>query len=202
MEDTQIKQIIEVLIFATDKPLPLSQIDEVLGGVGTDIIKRKIEELNSEYEESGRPYRLKEIAGGFVMATLEDFAPWLKKLYKTQASEKLSGPALETLAIIAYRQPITKPDIETVRGVNVDGVLKTLLERGLVKISGRKDTPGRPFIYSTTREFLKHFGLGSLKELPPIEEFGLSNIQLKEVEPLISEELRKPGRVDEDEQES
>ena len=197
MEDAKIKQIIEALIFATDKPLPLNQIDEVLDGIGPKIINGKINELNAEYEKDERPYRIKEIAGGFVVATIAELADWLKKLYKTQVSEKLSSPALETLSIIAYKQPITKPSIEAIRGVNVDGVLKTLLERGIVKISGRKDTAGRPFIYSTTKEFLKHFGLGSLKELPPIEEFGLGDIHLTEDNLLMQEAPKQTESGDE-----
>lgn len=202
MEDNKVKQIIEALIFATDRPLPLNQIDEVLDGIGAKVIKEKIDELNSEYRKDTKPYRVKEIAGGFVVATIEELAPWLRKLYKTQITERLSSPALETLAIVTYKQPVTKPTIEAIRGVNVDGVLKTLLERGIIKISGRKDTPGRPFIYSTTKEFLKHFGLGSLKELPPIEEFGLGDVQLNEDNLLVREESRKLGSVDKDEKET
>lgn len=170
--DHKNKQIIEALIFATDKPLSLNQIDEVMEAIGPKVIKEKIEELNVEYETSQRPYRIKEIAGGFVLATLEEFAPWIKKLYQSQIKEKLSSSALETLAIIAYKQPITKPTIEAIRGVNVDAVVKKLIEKGLIKISGRKDALGRPFIYSTTKEFLVHFGLKRIEELPPIEQFS------------------------------
>lgn len=178
MNNDKNKQIIEALIFSTDKPLPVNQIDEVMEGLGAKTIKEKIEELNIEYEASQRPYRIKEIAGGFVVATIEEFSPWLKKLYKAQFSEKLSASALETLAIIAYKQPVTKPIIEAIRGVNADGVLKKLMEKGLIKISGRKDAPGRPFIYSTTKEFLKHFGLGRIEELPPIEQFAAHDVLL------------------------
>ena len=200
MEEAKIKQIIEALLFSTDKPLPLNQIDEVLDGVGAKVIEGKIKELNSEYTTSKRSYRIEEIAGGFVMVTLEEFAPWLKKLYKTQASERLSGPALESLAIVAYKQPITKPEIEFIRGVNVDGVLKTLMDRSLVRIMGRKEGPGRPFIYATTTNFLKHFGLASLKELPPIEEFGIGDVQLGESNLIANQEPQ--GSVEKDEKEA
>ncbi len=199
MEDAKIKQIIEALIFATDKPLPLNQIDEVLDSIGPKVIQERIDELNSEYKRDNRPYRIKEIAGGFVVATIEEFACWLKKLYKTQSTERLSAPALETLAIIAYKQPVTKPAIEAIRGVGVDGVLKTLLERSMIKISGRQDTPGRPFIYSTTKEFLRHFGLGSLKKLPPIEEFGLGDVHLGADKLLIQKESQEIRSGDRDE---
>ncbi|MFH1856717.1 MAG: SMC-Scp complex subunit ScpB [Candidatus Omnitrophota bacterium] len=202
MEDKQIKQIIEALIFSSAKPLPLNQIDEVMEKPGHKIIKEKIAELNCEYETVQRPYRIREIAGGFVLATLEEFAPWLKKLYKTQNNEKLSASALETLAIIVYKQPITKPEIEFIRGVNADGMIKRLIDKNLVKISGRKDAPGRPFLYSTTMEFLKHFGLAKLEELPPIEEFGNENIEIDENDLLVEPEMQNAGSINESEKET
>lgn len=200
MEEIKIEQIVEAIVFSADKPVLMNQIDEVLDGVGHKVIEEKINELNSKYERCLSPYRVKEIAGGYVLATLEEFAPWLKKLYKTQSKEKLSGPALESLSIIAYRQPVTKPDMEAIRGVNVDGVLKNLLEKGLIKINGRKDAPGRPFYYSTTDDFLKYFGLKSLKDLPPLEEFGADKIQFGGQKTAGEEETEQLESVKENEE--
>lgn len=172
MEAEQVKQIIEALLFTSDKPLTLTRIKEVLDGVDVQVIKAQLNELRDAYADAGRSFNITEVAGGYSLSTDPKYAPWLKRLYNKTGSEKLSGPSLETLAIIAYRQPITRLEIEDIRGVNVDGVLRTLLERSLVRISGRKDIAGRPFLYSTTRYFLEFFGLQSLSELPKLEEFG------------------------------
>ncbi len=172
MEQKQLKRIIEALLFASDKPLGIAQIKEVLEGPDISAIKSAAGELKQEYKDSGRSFGIAEIAGGYQIITDPAYAPWLQKLYRKSHTEKLSHPSLETLAIIAYRQPITRLEIEDVRGVNVDGVLKTLLERALVRISGRKQIPGRPFLYGTTKNFLEFFALQSLQELPQLEEFG------------------------------
>ncbi|HAZ10590.1 MAG TPA: SMC-Scp complex subunit ScpB [Candidatus Omnitrophica bacterium] len=186
MERTQIKNIIEAMLFVSDKPLFLSEIRIVLEGPDANEIKDVIAELTSEFETHGRALRIKEIAGGYQIVTDTVFAPWLKKLYKTAGADRLSGPSLETLAIIAYKQPATKPEIEAIRGVNVDGVLKTLIEKNLVKIMGRRETVGRPIIYGTTQEFLQYFGLNSLDELPKLEEFNFTE---KDIE--LPEHLQK-----------
>ncbi len=186
MERTQIKNIIEAMLFVSDKPLFLSEIKTVLEGPDANEIKDVIAELASEFETQGRALRIKEIAGGYQIVTDTVFAPWLKKLYKTAGADRLSGPSLETLAIIAYKQPATKPEIEAIRGVNVDGVLKTLIEKNLVKIMGRRETVGRPIIYGTTQEFLQYFGLNSLDELPKLEEFNFTE---KDIE--LPEHLQK-----------
>jgi len=172
MKAEQVKQIIEALLFASDKPLSLTQIKEVLEDQDAQAIKDQLVQLGEEYKGSGRSFQIIEVAGGYRISTNPEFAEWLNKLYSKSRSEKLSRPSLETLSIIAYRQPITRLEIEDVRGVNVDGVVKTLLERSLVRIAGRKQIPGRPFLYGTTREFLEVFGLRSLEELPKLEEFG------------------------------
>lgn len=186
MDKTQIKNIIEAMLFVSDKPLFLSEIKTVLEGPDANEIKDVIAELASEFETQGRALRVKEIAGGYQIVTDPVFAPWLKKLYKTAGADRLSGPSLETLAIIAYKQPATKPEIEAIRGVNVDGVLKTLIEKNLVKIMGRRETVGRPIIYGTTQEFLQYFGLNSLDELPKLEEFNFTE---KDIE--LPEHLQK-----------
>lgn len=182
MDKTQIKNIIEAMLFVSDKPLYLTEIKSVLECPDANEIKDVITELANEYEKQTSALRIKEIAGGYQVVTDPVLAPWLKKLYKTAGADRLSGPGLETLAIIAYKQPATKPEIEAIRGVNVDGVLKTLIEKNLVKIMGRRETVGRPIIYGTTQEFLQYFGLNSLDELPKLEEFHFTekDIELPE----------------------
>jgi segregation and condensation protein B len=167
----QLKSIIESLLFVSEKPLMLEQIKDVLEDVDTVTIRTLISELKSEYEQKKRGINIVEIAGGFQMCTSQSSAPYLKKFYKIKHAEKLTKPTLETLAIIAYKQPVTRLDIETIRGVNVDGVIKSLVDKGLIRITGRRDTSGRPFVYGTTRQFLEYFGLKSLDELPKIEQF-------------------------------
>lgn len=186
MDKEQIKHIIEAMLFVSDKPLFASEIKGVLGEFSAQQVKDIISELAKEYEDTSRAFRIKEMAGGYQVVTDPMLAPWLKRLYKTSGPDRLSGPSLETLAIIAYKQPATKPEIEAIRGVNVDGVLKTLIEKNLVRIVGRKDTVGRPMLYGTSQEFLQYFGLNSLEELPRLEEF---NITEKDIE--LPEHLKK-----------
>ena len=170
MDAQESRRIIEALLFASENPLTVEQIREVLGEGGAAAIRQWIEELRHGYREAHRAFTIEEVAGGFQMATDPQLAPWLRKLYKEERSDRLSGAALETLAIIAYRQPLTRAEIERIRGVNVDGVMRTLLEKGVIKILGRKEVPGRPLIYGTTKEFLQYFGLNSLVDLPSLDE--------------------------------
>lgn len=192
MEDNNLKSAVEALIFASEKPITTEQIKKVLGDIDAPGINKIIAELKNEYESQNRGIRVVEIAGGFQMITNSNFAPFLKKLFKNRYSEKLSKPALESLAIIAYKQPLTKSEIESLRNVNVDGVMKSLLDKNLIRICGRKKIPGRPFVFGTTREFLEHFGLKSLQDLPKMEDFTVL-AQEKEsqadIEPLTQEEL-------------
>lgn len=186
MDKTQAKNIIEAMLFVSDKPLFVNEIKNVIEDIDAKEVKDVISELAKEYDDTQRAFRIKEIAGGYQIVTDTVFAPWLQKLYKTSGADRLRGPSLETLAIIAYKQPVTKPEIEVIRGVNVDGVLKTLIEKNLIRIAGRKETIGRPILYGTTSEFLQYFGLNSLDELPRLEEF---NITEKDIE--LPEHLRK-----------
>ncbi len=179
MEENNLKSAIEALIFASDKPVTIEQVKKVLGDLDTASVRKSIDELKVEYETQNRGLRIIEIAGGFQMSTSVAFAPFLKKLFKCRFSDKLSKPALESLAIIAYKQPLTKSEIESLRNVNVDGVMKSLLDKNLIRISGRKKIPGRPFVFGTTRQFLEHFGLKSLDDLPKMDEFSA---MAKEVE--------------------
>lgn len=172
MSEDNVKSVIEALLFANDKPLGLEQIKNVLGGIEAERIRALLDELRAEYETNNRGMRLSEIAGGFVMITAPDFAPFLKKLYKSPHAERLSKPALETLAIVAYKQPVTKLDIESLRSVNIDGVVSNLLDKDLIRVTGRKKAPGRPRVYGTTRKFMEYFGLRSLGDLPKIENFA------------------------------
>ena len=199
MEDNR-KSVIEALLLASEKPLPLDKIREILDNLPAQEALKLIEELKEEYEQTNRGIRIAEIAGGFQMITAPNFAPFLKKLFKSRNVERLSKPALETLAIIAYKQPLTKGEIELLRDVNVDGVMKNLVEKNLVRISGRKKVPGNPYVYGTTRHFLEYFGLKSLKDLPRIEEFSamaeqkeLLDVTLEEEK--IAEEENEPKSV-------
>jgi segregation and condensation protein B len=172
MSQDNTRAVIEAMIFANEKPLAIEQIKKVLDNLETTDIRKIIEDLKDEYAACGRGIRIIEVAGGFQMVTAPDFASFLKKLYKQRRVERLSKPALETLAIIAYKQPVTKLEIESLRGVNIDGVMGNLVEKGLVRIAGRKKAAGRPFVFGTSRQFLEYFGLKSLEELPKIENFS------------------------------
>jgi len=173
MREQNIEKIIEALLFASEKPLAIDKMKEALSdieGVDTKLIEEALRCLKEYYDVQQRSFELTEIAGGYQIATRSDYGVWINKLYKRQ-QDKLRGPSMETLAIIVYKQPVTKAEIEAIRGVNVDGVIKTLMEKNLVKIKGRKDVPGRPILYGTTDEFLVRFGLKDIKSLPSLKEF-------------------------------
>jgi segregation and condensation protein B len=163
------KKIIEALLIATDAPLSLQRINEILN-IPDEEIRRYIDELNQEYRASERAFEIKEIAGGFQIYTLPEFADQVGALHDRKTG--LSKAALETLAVIAYHQPVTRGEIEKVRGVDSTGVLMTLLQRGLIKTRGRLPLPGRPIQYGTTKEFLRYFGIKDIIDLPKEEEFG------------------------------
>ena len=171
MAEGMIKKIIEALLFVSEKPLTMEELKQALDGSEDETIKKAIEELRAEYAEYERSFTVTELAGGYQIVTKPEFAPWIGKLFRKDQT-RLSSPSMETLAIIAYKQPITRGEIEKVRGVNVEGVLKTLVDKNLIKIRGRKDAPGRPITYGTTEEFLKRFGLGGLERLPRLRDFG------------------------------
>lgn len=186
--DVNLRAAIESMLFASEKPLMIDTLRKVLDNLPGDKIRALIEQLKKEYESAGRGIRIIEIAGGFQMIAAPAFAPFLKKLFKgPQNSDKLSKPAMETLAIIAYKQPLSKLEIESLRRVNVDGVMQTLQEKNIIKVVGRKKTPGRPKVYGTTRFFLEYFGLKSIDELPKIESFpvpDVSSTPKDEIEPI------------------
>jgi segregation and condensation protein B len=181
MSENNLKPVIEALLFTSDAPLTLERIKAVLN-LETPQIRKILEELSHDYTSANRGIRIIEIAGGFEMITAPDFAQFLKKLYKDRRVEKLSKPALETLAIIAYKQPVTKLEIESIRNVNVDGVIENLLGKDIIRVAGRRNTPGRPYVFGTSRQFLEYFGLNSLAELPKIENFQEALVEKEKID--------------------
>jgi len=168
MEQAQAKRIIEAVLFVSSQPFPFRRLTEVLPDVTGEAIHQLIRTLNDEYATSQRAFHIQEVAGGFQFVTDQHLAPWLKRALPSSKPDAVSTAAMETLAIIAYRQPMTKAEIEAIRGVDVTASLDTLLEKRFARIVGRKESPGRPFLYGTTSEFLRHFGLKSLESLPPV----------------------------------
>lgn len=190
-------KVIEAILFASQKPVSIKELTTLCKGAAEaakenpdvaayaklqpEQIEEAIQALEAEINETGRAFELRESAAGWQLVTRADYAPWLRQLFPENRPARLSAPALETLAIIAYRQPITRADIEAVRGVAVDGVMQTLLDRGLVRIAGRAEIAGRPLLYETTQFFMEHFGLKDLDDLPNAGE--LRRIPLPTAEP-------------------
>ena len=207
---TTVRSLIEALIFGARDPLSVRQVQAlyedqgVEGGeprkIDYEEITRVVEELNAEYTTAERPYRIVQIAGGYQFATLPAYAEWLGKLFKEQMRRKLSQSSIETLAIIAYKQPITKPELESIRGVNCDYVIKTLLEKELATIVGRATTVGRPLLYGTSKEFLRHFGLNDLNDLPRPREIQeiLGDSQFETERRMLEAQQGQEEKKDED----
>jgi len=185
-----LSRIIEALLFSAQKPLSIRELTEAIKGAETEDeltpnefarvreaeVVAALQRLKIECIEQQRAFQVNEKADGWQLVTDPKYAQWVRQLFPAPRPTRLSAPALETLAIIAYRQPIIRADVEAVRGVNIDGVLQTLMERGLVKIAGRAEIPGRPLLYETTQFFLDHFGLRSLDELPNVEELRMRHL--------------------------
>ncbi len=169
-EDARNQGILEALLMASDRPLGASQIASILDGVRPGDVRAYVEDLNEQYGRTGRSFKISEIAGGFQFLVHSEYGAWIRRLLKDKAPVRLSSAALETLAIIVFKQPVMKAEVEHIRGVSVDGVLRHLLEKGLIRIAGRSEAPGRPLLYGTTRDFLKHFGLKTLSDLPKVRE--------------------------------
>jgi segregation and condensation protein B len=170
LPEGQAKRVLEALLFASSKPITAVEIRKVMKFLSVKDIEAMIAELKEEYVRDNRSFELLEVAGGFEIATKKDYAPWIFKIEMQKKAKQVTQSALETLSILAYKQPITRAEIEELRGVDVSGVVNTLTERGLIKIVGKKEVPGRPFMYGTTDKFLEHFGLKGLQDLPNIEE--------------------------------
>ncbi len=174
-----LKGILEAILFVSGEPLSVDRMLGVVEGVAREELMSALRALQTDYAAEGRGLQLVEVAGGFQIATRPDCAPWIKRLERAKEGARLSRSAMETLAIVAYKQPVVRAEIEQIRGVDSAGVLKTLLERRLVRIVGRKDAPGRPIMYGTTRQFLQAFGLKDLSDLPALRDIK----ELKEAEP-------------------
>jgi segregation and condensation protein B len=219
--DGSLKLVVEAILFASQRPVSMRDLQAILKSaaeadkenfsvaafaeIKEPALRAVIDELEADCGDHSRAYELRESAAGWQLVTKPAFAPWLRQLFPEYRAARLSVPALETLAIIAYRQPITRADIEAVRGVAVDGVLQTLLDRGLVKIAGRAEVPGRPLLYETTQNFMEHFGLRNLDELPNAEELRRINLpvaaaqvgpQLPDPKPLSHEGPELAGTED------
>jgi segregation and condensation protein B len=167
--ETTVESVVEAVLFASDEPLTEARLANI---VETSVkqVRVHIEGLNDKYQANGNAFRIEQIAGGYQMLTLSPYNHWLKKLLRARSDSKLSPAALETLAIVAYKQPVMRADIEVIRGVAAGDVLRSLCYKGLVKIVGRAEVLGRPMLYGTTKKFLEVFGLNTLKDLPKIEE--------------------------------
>lgn len=170
--DDFIRGAVEALLFISERPVAVEQLAETLPELTPGAIRKIIQDLKTEYEQKDRGMLIMEIAGGFQMLSSPHYSETIRTFFKTRVKERLSKPALETLAIVAYKQPVSRADVELIRGVNSDGVVLHLLNRGLVKVVGRKEVPGRPFLYGTTKQFLEYFGLKSLSDLPKLEDFA------------------------------
>ncbi len=169
-----LKNIIEALLFTADKPLTVKRLQAIIENSSKDEVQNCINELKEDYSRRNGGIELSEIAGGWQFSTKFEYGNWVKKLFKSQTSYRLSRSSLETLAIIAYKQPITRAEIENVRGVDSGGILRNLLEKRVIRISGKKATIGHPLLYSTTQNFLRYFGLKDLSEMPSLKDIGQS----------------------------
>jgi len=163
------ESVVEAVLFASDESLTPNRLADIVG-VSVKNIREHINSLNDKYQANNNAFRIEEIAGGYQLLTLSSYNPWLKKLLRARSDNKLSPASLETLAIIAYKQPVIRADIEAIRGVAVGEIVRSLMYKGMVKIVGRAEVLGRPMLYGTTKKFLEVFGLNTLKDLPKIEE--------------------------------
>jgi segregation and condensation protein B len=167
--EPSVESVVEAVLFASDEPLTEERLAKIVG-TSAKQIRQHIKNLNDKYKERNNAFRIEKIAGGYQMLTLSPYNHWLKKLLRVRSDSKLSPAALETLAIISYKQPIIRADVEAIRGVSAGEMIRGLMHKGLVKIVGRAEVLGRPMLYGTTKKFLEVFGLNSLKDLPKIEE--------------------------------
>jgi segregation and condensation protein B len=188
-------RVLEALIFASDELLTTAKLKPLIpGNPDAKTLRKMVAEVNAQLSEQGHPFEIIEAGGGYQFRTVASYYPYVRKLYKDRTAKKLSLQALECLAIIAYRQPISKAEVEAIRGVFSDGAMKTLLERKMVDICGRSDKPGRPLLYGTTNYFLRYFGINKVSDLTKIEEFeALARAKMEEmsVEELGEEQIHR-----------
>lgn len=194
MDQFELKNVIECLLFVSAKPISVKKFAEVIRENSETEIEKILEELAKGYDVANKPIFIQQVAGGWRMATRQEYGQWVKALFAKEITYKLSNAALETLAIITYRQPVTIQEVELIRGVASGGVIRGLLEKGLIKIAGRKEALGRPVLYRTTGRFLEYFGLESISDIPPLEELGID----KQVEELTKKEGPDEGNKTED----
>src|SRR5581483_6689085 len=171
MDKEKTQTILECLLFVTNRPLPLAELCEITGEK-PETVERCLQDIRERLQGAQSALQIAQVAEGYQLATREGFGYWVKKLFREQTTFRLSQSAMETLSIIAYKQPITRAEIEEIRGVEVIGVLETLVERKLAKVAGRKETVGRPLLYATTQEFLRHFNLWKISDLPSLEDLA------------------------------
>jgi len=200
MED--LKNIIESLLFVSEEPLSIEQLKQVLSLPDSKLIRQTLNELIADYEGRQGAFSLHEVAGGYQFRSRPEYVPWIKRLIQPKPS-RLSKAALETLAIIAYKQPMIRSDVEHLRGVDCGGVLRMLLERKLIRVLGRKEIPGRPLIYATTKQFLQVFDLKNLKDLPSPKEIEALGIESMDETELVNDtEDENPATLSETERDS
>ena len=195
---SEFKQIVETLLFITDRPLKPGRIADVIDGVDARRVREMILEIQDDYLRRNSAIQVVEVGGGFQMSTKPEYGRWVRRLYNEKMTTKLSNAALETLAIIAYKQPITRAEMEAIRGVDVAGPLERLLERSLVRVVGKKDTVGRPLVYGTTDEFLRMFGLNKVSDLPDLQVFAAKSLHEKQADLPFGEPLpplAEPGII-------
>lgn len=197
MDSQDAKRLIEGWLFVSGQPVPFQRLKEVCRDLPGMTVQALVEQLNQDYQQHDHAFRIQAVAGGYQLVTDPRLAPALKRTLQWPRQDTFSKSAMETLAIVAYRQPLTKAEIEAIRGVDGSATLETLLERRFIRVVGRKDSPGRPLLYGTTDEFLRHMGLKSLKELPPLsvesrQVPGLEHEPLPLVPPMQAEESQPP----------
>lgn len=192
MDDQELKTAIEAILFIAGAPLSADKLKGLFEEAAVEQIDAQLAQLREDYDGRASGIMLAEVAGGYQLATRPEQAAWIRKFRSVKVSAKLSRPALETLAIVAYKQPITRTEVEQIRGVNIGGIMRNLMERRLVKIVGKKDVPGKPMLYGTTQDFLQYFGLKDLSALPTLKEF-----QELEAGEDVMEEAVFPGEGDE-----
>ena len=191
----ELQGILESVLFVSSEPVPMARFLAVLEDVPKAEVEEGLRGLELALEQGDRGIRLAKVAGGYRLVTKQEYAPWVKRLDKTKSPAKLSRSALESLAIIAYKQPLVRAEVEEIRGVETSGVIRTLLERKLVRIVGRKEVPGRPIMYGTTKFFLEHFGLNDLSQLPPLREFKELGEAEQALLPIDPESVQQVGEV-------
>ena len=190
---SEYRAITEAVLLASDTPLSLKELARILDDVEEEAIRECIEELNNIYKNGGHGFEIRYVANGFQFSSKVEYAQWIKRLYRGRIPTRLTQAAMECLAIVAYKQPISRTEVEAIRGVNVDGVLRTLLDRNLIRIAGRGEGVGRPILYATTSDFLWYFGLNQLSDLPKLDELTDllrdHNIELEEGEEIVEKAL-------------